>query len=80
MKYYRARPVVIQAEPFEGTEAHAYALRLDRRSDGWCIETLEGAMRVNKGDYVVIGTHGERYPVRSHIFESKYEESKGGSE
>lgn len=37
------------------------------------IETLEGEMRVQRGDYIVTGIKGERYPVRGDIFELTYE-------
>lgn len=37
------------------------------------IQTLEGNMMVNPGDWVVTGQeHGERWPVRRDIFESTY--------
>lgn len=37
------------------------------------IDTLEGTMRANLGDYIVKGIKGEFYPVKSDIFEEKYE-------
>lgn len=37
------------------------------------IETLEGIMHANKGDWIVTGVKGERYPVRKDIFEETYE-------
>lgn len=37
------------------------------------IETLEGKMKVSKGDYIVRGLKGEYYPVKPDIFEMKYE-------
>lgn len=37
------------------------------------IETLEGEMRVQKGDYIVTGIKGERYPIKKDIFEMTYE-------
>lgn len=36
------------------------------------IETLEGTMRANKGDWIVTGVNGEKYPVRKDIFEKTY--------
>lgn len=37
------------------------------------INTLEGQMQVNPGDWVVTGIKGERYPVRDDIFHQTYE-------
>lgn len=37
------------------------------------IKTLEGNMWVSPGDWIVTGTHGERWPVKAHIFKFKYE-------
>ena len=37
------------------------------------IETLEGTMSVNKGDYIIKGIAGEFYPCKPEIFEQSYE-------
>lgn len=37
------------------------------------IVTLEGNMRVRKGDYIIKGAHGEFYPCEKNIFEETYE-------
>lgn len=37
------------------------------------IETLEGVMRVQVGDWVITGVNGERYPCKPDIFEKTYE-------
>lgn len=37
------------------------------------IVTLEGNMRVSKGDYIIKGVHGEFYPCKPDIFEETYE-------
>lgn len=36
------------------------------------IETLEGTMRANKGDWIITGVKGEKYPVRKDIFKETY--------
>ena len=36
------------------------------------IETLEGTMKANKGDYIVTGIKGEQYPVKQDIFKETY--------
>ena len=38
------------------------------------IETLEGVMRANSGDYIIRGVNGEFYPCKPDIFEKTYEE------
>ena len=55
---YRKRPVIIEAYQTEE--------ELD-------IPTLEGVMHANKGDYIITGVHGEKYPCKPDIFEETYE-------
>jgi hypothetical protein len=38
------------------------------------IETLEGIMKANFGDYIIKGIKGEFYPCKSDIFIATYEE------
>jgi hypothetical protein len=40
------------------------------------IQTLEGKVCAQEGDYVIKGVVGEFYPCRKDIFESTYEEVK----
>ncbi|UWD48764.1 hypothetical protein NYR90_00155 [Clostridioides difficile] len=37
------------------------------------LETLEGTVRANKGDYIIQGVKGEIYPRRADIFEMTYQ-------
>ena len=37
------------------------------------INTLKGTVRVNEGDWIIKGVHGEFYPCKSDIFEETYE-------
>ena len=37
------------------------------------IQTLEGVMRADLGDWIVRGVKGEFYPVKPDIFEATYE-------
>ena len=41
--------------------------------DHLIIETLEGDMRVDIGDWIIKGVHGELYPCKPDIFEATYE-------
>lgn len=57
-KYYRKKPVVIQA------------YRTDEPIE---IETLEGTMKAEIGDYIIEGVKGEKYPCKPDIFAMIYE-------
>lgn len=37
------------------------------------IATLEGVMRAEKGDWIITGVKGEKYPCKPDIFEATYE-------
>lgn len=37
------------------------------------ILTLEGKHYIQKGDYIITGVRGERYPCKADIFEETYE-------
>ncbi len=37
------------------------------------IETLEGTMRANAGDWIIRGVKGELYPCKPDIFEATYQ-------
>ena len=37
------------------------------------INTLEGIMQAEKGDFIIKGVHGECYPCKPDIFEKTYE-------
>ena len=39
----------------------------------FAVQTEEGVMRGNPGDYLCIGIDGERWPVKKEIFEKTYE-------
>ena len=55
---YRKKPVVIEA------------YQTDRELD---IQTLEGTMHADVGDYIITGVKGETYPCKPDIFEQTYE-------
>ncbi|MDY4704319.1 MAG: hypothetical protein SO324_15410, partial [Thomasclavelia ramosa] len=38
------------------------------------IDTLEGTMRVDYGDYIIKDEHGDFYPCRLDVFKQTYEE------
>lgn len=48
--------------------------RLKNYGNMYCeINTLDGIMRGNYGDYIIKGVSGEIYPCKSYIFEKIYE-------
>lgn len=59
IKKYRKKPVVIEAYQ---TDEVIY------------IETLEGVLKADIGDYIITGVRGEQYPCKPDIFEATYEE------
>lgn len=59
MRKFRKKPVVIEA------------YQTDKEMD---IDTLEGTMHANIGDWIITGVHGEPYPCKPDIFEETYEE------
>lgn len=58
VKKYRKKPIVIEAYQ---TDKVMY------------IETSEGTMKANVGDYIITGVNGEQYPCKPDIFEQTYD-------
>ena len=83
---YRKKPVVIEArqvpEPFNIDGRMHFEDWINPRKngraakwsgDGLVIETLEGDMRADVGDWVICGVQGELYPCKPDIFAATYE-------
>ena len=86
---YRKKPVVIEAVQFteemaKGMISLPEGVCLGRRSLGppsdcflynyrFYIQTPEGSMNVEVGDWIITGIEGEKYPCKSAIFEKTYE-------
>jgi hypothetical protein len=47
------------------------------QNGGLFIETLEGTMKADFGDYIIRGIKGEVYPCKPDIFEATYELVEG---
>ena len=77
MAKYRKKPVVIDAIQWTGEnrqEIREFARNcVDFVSDTVIIDTLEGTMRADEGDYIIRGIQGEYYPCKPDIFEETYE-------
>lgn len=82
---YRKKPVEIEAMPWDGNNTdelltwsrqwtsgvdHVVYEPLDEVME---INTLEGVMTAQKGDYIICGVEGELYPCKPKIFEKTYE-------
>jgi hypothetical protein len=81
MAKFRKKPVVIEAvlnsADLKPADLHALTGSFnDRlRIEGRCIfiETLEGVMKADEGDWIIKGVKGEFYPCKPDIFEATYE-------
>jgi len=75
---YRKKPIIVEAEQwFPGKEIKGVFTKLknldiDMEVDPY-IDTLEGRMKVNEGDYIITGIEGEIYPCKKSVFEATYE-------
>lgn len=74
---YRKKPVVIEARQYtrNGLEAEQVAewCNGQQDDDGLSIETKDGVMRANYGDWVIKDVQGEFYPCKPDIFAQTYE-------
>lgn len=86
---YRKKPVVVEAIQFRGDSNKYEVAEFFKGSGpftvgfiwddlthttvGLSIQTLEGVMRANVGDYIIKGIKGEFYPCKADIFEKTYE-------
>lgn len=82
---YRKKPVELEAAQWEGTSEsfmrvckelgvdEEVLFETDGNHTGLLIETLEGKMRADKGDWIIKGIKGEFYPCKPDIFAELYE-------
>jgi hypothetical protein len=82
MPMFRKKPVVIEAVKWTGSNAvdmeKFASTKVEYTLDNCLIvDTLEGTMKANIGDYIIKGVQGEFYPCKPDIFESTYEKVKG---
>lgn len=80
MPKYRKKPVVVEAEQFDGTLECAERLASKYR-DVWVdwtsgklrVYTLEGIIFASPGDWIIVGVNGEVYPCKPDVFAKTYE-------
>lgn len=85
---YRKKPIVIDAIQYNGNNGNKLywwsdcsviespVLEPDESNPSGAyvqIQTLEGCMIGNNGDYIIKGVNGEFYPCKPDIFEKSYE-------
>src|SRR5262245_27539580 len=77
MPKFRKKPVVIEAFQWTGQRPHEWpewATKLVLRGGkDLVVETLEGTMRADLGDWIIKGVQGEQYPWKPDIFFTTYE-------
>lgn len=83
MSLYRKKPIVIEARQWDGSITGAshiidWLLANDRTAryhdEGFLkIDTLEGMMTGEPGDWIIKGVKGEFYPCKDEIFQTTYE-------
>lgn len=52
------------------------AIRCIQIDEAFEVETLEGKMKGQPGDWLVIGVNGEKYPIAQDIFKKTYDLQK----
>ena len=81
MKPYRKKPVVISAVQVTDTNAAEIVKTingpavLNHGGPGLYIDTMEGLIRADPGDFIIRGVAGEFYPCKPDIFHQTYEEA-----
>lgn len=73
MKAYKSKVVTIHAVQFGGTHDEHAAIQSGTEPAGFFVQTLEGPLRIQPGDWLIEGTEGEFYPCKDSVFRRKYE-------
>lgn len=81
MTKFRKMPVIVEAIQYKNNMEEIglflnECVVYDKNDMAILIDTLEGEMRCNIGDYIIKGIKGEFYPCREDIFNLTYEEYK----
>lgn len=77
MAKFRKKPVVVEAFQWNGQRPRYWP---DWAIDVFLVDglelvvdTLEGRMKADMGDWIIRGVKGEQYPCKPDIFEATYE-------
>lgn len=82
VRHFKKKPVTIEAMQLDGPETVQPIVEwMNSATTGWqtdpptiWIDTLEGRMTADDGDWVIKGVDGEFYPCKDHIFVRTYQE------
>lgn len=73
IQYNREENIMAVQDWFEGSNGREFIY--DSTDNEYYVVTLEGRMKVSKGDFIIKGLKGEFYPCKPDIFNMKYEKS-----
>ncbi len=59
--------------PFKNAVKKPIAIKCIQIDEPFTVETMEGTMQGKKGDWLMVGVHGEMYPIDNSIFEKSYD-------
>ena len=84
VKKYQKKPIIVETVQNTGdnvSEIHEFMGDKSRpvytlNGYVYLIDTLEGTMTANVGDYIIKGVKGEFYPCKPDVFETTYDECK----
>lgn len=67
----------IEEEKFEKFEKIPVIVQAYQTDEEIYIETLEGTMKADKGDWIIRGVKGEVYPCKPDVFDMTYKKVEG---
>lgn len=75
---FRKKPLVVEAIKYEKehigkAQDFCDKIKYNPHNNEFYIETLEGCMEVEEGDYIVKGVSGEFYPCNADVFVKTYD-------
>ena len=76
---YRKKPVVIEAIQWLGNNFNELVFKFpgikcaQKQDDSLIVESLEGLVCSNIGDYIIKGIEGEFYSCKESVFNKSYE-------
>jgi hypothetical protein len=82
VRHFKKKPITIEAMQLDGPETVQPIVQwMNSATTGWqtdpptiWIDTLEGRMTAEDGDWIVKGVAGEFYPCKDNIFIRTYQE------
>ena len=59
--------------PFKKARKKPIAIQVIQIQEPFEVETMEGLMKGQAGDWLVVGVNGEMYPIANDIFKKTYD-------